>query len=773
AAKVWNDVESSDLRLAFGGITAAGTGPTFTGQTASSVPNGPGIDIVFTDEIAPGIIAQGGTSSLGSLTNSAAGPFVPVNRSVVMLNRNLSEQPSFSESFFLTLVHELGHALGLQHTLTSSVMSTERTRAATKAKPLSADDIAGVSLLYPTRNFLAQTGSVTGRVTLGGSAVSLASVVAIPVAGSAVSTLTNPDGSYRIDGIPPGPYLVYVHPLPPAAQGVEVTPANIVAPLGPDGRPFEFSVAFDTVFYPGTKEPSQAATVNVAAGGSVDSINFSVQRRTASSISSVQSYGFIGQVTIKPPVINRNEGIGRVVFAGQGLLTNTNSLVAGLSARPLSSAVAPASALRPYPFANGYVELNLSVNAATHEGAHHLLLSAGGDIYILPSAFQVSLRAPPSIATLSNTLDAAGARAVAIAGSGFDRETRYLFDGHPAAVRSFDEFASRVIVTPPPALPGHRAAVVALNSDGQSSLFVQGNNVPAYAYDPAEAPGFTITPSTLPAASEAMVEITGTGLNLIDGLARLGFGSSDIAVRRVWVTGPNRLLANIGISNSATPGAATVTVSNGVETVTLPSAFSIQPANLRQLVVFPAIGPSQLTPGSVTALLVGNLPAGITPAGLTLTLNDQPVVISGVSSTQLTFQIPQSLASGPAVLRLRTATEAAQPVVLNIEPPPPAIVNVQHGGFLADATRPVTRGDAITLVAAGLQFDAFTGNVNAGGITVTVAGVEHVPQQVIASAQRGLFEVTFSLGAAVPSGTLPLAVTQEGRTSNPVALSVR
>ena len=56
------------------------------------------------------------------------------------------------------LFTRFGHALGLQHTLTSSVMSTSITRTTSKAKPLTADDIAGISLLYPSRTFLAIHG---------------------------------------------------------------------------------------------------------------------------------------------------------------------------------------------------------------------------------------------------------------------------------------------------------------------------------------------------------------------------------------------------------------------------------------------------------------------------------------------------------------------------------------------------------------------------------------------------------------------------------------
>src|SRR5438128_1530089 len=47
AAEVWNGVKSSDLRIAFGGISSAGSFQTT-----------PGIDVIFTDEIPPGLLAQ-------------------------------------------------------------------------------------------------------------------------------------------------------------------------------------------------------------------------------------------------------------------------------------------------------------------------------------------------------------------------------------------------------------------------------------------------------------------------------------------------------------------------------------------------------------------------------------------------------------------------------------------------------------------------------------------------------------------------------------------
>jgi len=141
-------------------------------------------------------------------------------RSTVTLARdtNLGAGPSYFEAYFTTAVHEIGHALGLQHTWTSSAMSQDIIRNTSRARPLDTDDIAALSLLYGKANWQADYGSISGRVTFANNQpVGLASVVAINPTGSAISALTNPDGTYRIDGVPAANYFLYVHPLPPDA----------------------------------------------------------------------------------------------------------------------------------------------------------------------------------------------------------------------------------------------------------------------------------------------------------------------------------------------------------------------------------------------------------------------------------------------------------------------------------------------------------------------------------------------------------------------------
>src|SRR6202035_2896144 len=211
------------------------------------------------------------TNNLNSGVDANGNTFVPIVRSKLILHADFSlirsdQRASYSELFFVTLVHELGHTMGLQHTLTSSVMATQTTSTSSRATPLGADDLAGISLLSPASGYLASVGSISGSVTLNGNGVNLASVVAIPPSGPAISSLTNPDGSYQINGIPAGIYYyVYVHPLPPPIAGLETTPDNIALPVDANGNSIQPNyTAFTTQFYNGgngTRDWTQAQTV--------------------------------------------------------------------------------------------------------------------------------------------------------------------------------------------------------------------------------------------------------------------------------------------------------------------------------------------------------------------------------------------------------------------------------------------------------------------------------------------------------------------------------
>jgi hypothetical protein len=128
-------------------------------------------------------------------------------------------------------VHEVGHLHGLAH---SAIGETEvraggrRVIAAESVmfpvafaagsitdRTLKADDIAGISDIYPATGFTRQTGSISGKVTKNGRGVLGAHVIAFnPRNGTLVGGFSlSEDGSFVIAGLDPGPHVLRVEPL--------------------------------------------------------------------------------------------------------------------------------------------------------------------------------------------------------------------------------------------------------------------------------------------------------------------------------------------------------------------------------------------------------------------------------------------------------------------------------------------------------------------------------------------------------------------------------
>jgi uncharacterized protein (TIGR03437 family) len=454
--------------------------------------------------------------------------------------------------------------------------------------------------------------------------------------------------------------------------------------------------------------------------------------------------------------------------------------VAGLGVSPVGGAalLAPGS-IRTYPQASAYLQMDLTFNPFAPEGPQHLIFSAGNDIYVLPSAFRIVSKAPPVVQTVQNAGEANGVRQVMVTGANLAPDTNLLFDGQPAGIRAVEDGGSRVLAVIPPGPAGHHASVVALNSDGQSSLYAQGNQPGGYHYDAGDGGPAAMAPSTLAAGSEAMVEVVAPGANFADGAVQVAFGTSDVTLRRIWVVSPTRAVLNVSVSPAATPGQTSVTISNGLQIWTLPFAFSIQPANPRQLNVVAgggsSVGPAAAfaSAGNQGTVAVQNLPPGATPATVAVTLNDQPVQVLAVGGGQVSFLIPAGLTPGPATLRLRVGTDVAPAVAFAIEPPPPAIVNISANGAAVDAVRPVRAGDQVTLTVSGLIADDYTGVVSRSRVVVSVGGIEHQPLQIANGLPGGLYQVIFLLRDGIAPGSQPMALALDGRWSAPAPLAVR
>jgi len=173
-------------------------------------------------------------------------------------------------------VHEIGHLSGLGH---SALGETElradggrRVLAAeavmfpiaypagnVSARTLRADDVAGISDLYPDGGFRDATGSVSGRVTHNGVGVYGAHIVAFdPATGSLVGALSlDSQGRFAMLGLSPGPHILRVEPLDDADLGsffdadrkidldfrVAFVPQLVVVPRAGDSGSVEIAVA--------------------------------------------------------------------------------------------------------------------------------------------------------------------------------------------------------------------------------------------------------------------------------------------------------------------------------------------------------------------------------------------------------------------------------------------------------------------------------------------------------------------------------------------------
>jgi len=172
-------------------------------------------------------------------------------------------------------LHEIGHLSGLGHSALGEtelrsdggrrVIAAEAVMfpiaypsGSVSARTLRADDIAGISDLYPDGAFHDSTGSLSGRVTRNGAGVFGAHVVAFdPGNGSLVGTFSlDNQGRFAMLGLSPGPHIIRVEPLDDADLesfftasarvdlDFRVTFLNrlVVVPRGGDSGPVEVAV---------------------------------------------------------------------------------------------------------------------------------------------------------------------------------------------------------------------------------------------------------------------------------------------------------------------------------------------------------------------------------------------------------------------------------------------------------------------------------------------------------------------------------------------------
>jgi uncharacterized protein (TIGR03437 family) len=221
------------------------------------------------------------------------------------------------------VTHELGHALGANHTnvlgaaMFQSGLADDNCQAS-----LSSDDIAFVSSLYPA---IGGNGfaTVAGRAALaGGQPLRGGMVTALnPANGVTVSGLTSlADGTFRFQA-PVGDYLLYVEPL-----GGYVWPGNLYLPAG-----VAVDTNFQSSFLGGNRNP---AVLTLSLG---PEINVTLQASTGSPafrtpfIGLGRTTGSEGATFYQGPVNLSSGQSADLLIAGEGIdpLADENLQVLG------------------------------------------------------------------------------------------------------------------------------------------------------------------------------------------------------------------------------------------------------------------------------------------------------------------------------------------------------------------------------------------------------------------------------------------------------------
>jgi hypothetical protein len=211
-------------------VPTAQTSSEFVGFTSSGPVSGDGATVIGFQN-RPDLEKVLGTTSF--MVDTVTGEVV---ESDILINSTYSwsvapaGEPDRYDLESIAL-HEIGHLHGLGHSALGETELRTGGRALIAAesvmfpiafspgsiasRTLKADDVAGISDIYPSSAFTRQTGSISGKVTKNGAGVLGAHVTAFSTrTGKLVGGFSlNEDGSFVVAGLDPGPQVLRAEPL--------------------------------------------------------------------------------------------------------------------------------------------------------------------------------------------------------------------------------------------------------------------------------------------------------------------------------------------------------------------------------------------------------------------------------------------------------------------------------------------------------------------------------------------------------------------------------
>lgn len=190
-----------------------------------------------------------------------------------------------------------------------------------------------------------------------------------------------------------------------------------------------------------------------------------------------------------------------------------------------------------------------------------------------------------------------------------------------------------------------------------------------------------------------------------------------------------------------------------------------------------------LTPGGIASIFGANLHGSSTTEVL---LNGTPATLFYVSTRQVNFLVPQTLAGGTAELIVRTNAGASTALPIAVQTFQPGVffdASTGFGAVLLAGTgqvtqmRPVAAGEMIEIYATGLGATQSVGNGNSTTVIHPEVTIGGRPAEVIFSGLAPGFPGLYQINARVPSGIPPgaamLVVSTQAALSNTVRIQVQ
>jgi uncharacterized protein (TIGR03437 family) len=623
------------------------------------------------------------------------------------------------------LVHELGHALGANHSpVVGAAMFYSQSPCDPFTRPsecsayqtLSEDELAFAAAVYPGSS--STRGSLTGKVTFSnGEGVLGAVVIAVdPSTGVTVGGLASlDDGSYQLNALPAGSYQVYAEPADGPFQ-----PDQVAAFLPNASR---MNQTFRTTFAGGNTSPSLTA---VTAGGTarVDITASSVGNAdvAATGLGSAQNTDWAttgGRVQAIPSgqavdVLLWGKGLDASVTQDQIRLIGP-----GLKLRPGTLKTAPDAAFL------GFTPLRFTIEiAARATSALATIVVAKdndaaaftGGLILLPAV------SSPAITSVSPNSAPVGGSAftLTVNGSDFTQVTTVVLDGSP--------------------LPTTFANASQLTASAAASDLVRAGTVQVYVFDFASLKGSNSVPFAIGGSGGGAPAISAiqNGASFLPGIAAgswvtiRGSNLSNTNPGRTW-----RADEVVGGRLPASLDGVSVTINGRAASV-----YFISPTQLNVLV------PPDAAAGTAS-LIVTNNGTSSAPAEASMQKFSPALFQYGGANGIATRYPDNALIGNPAVV---PGTVAAKPNDVLI------LWGTGFGPTSPAAPAGLTVASALTVTTLP--------SVSIAGATVTVLAAALSP------GSAGLYQIAIQLPATLPAtGDVDIRATAGG-VSSPAGVKI-